>query len=121
MGAIRMHPRSGVGTARLHSPRAVPTAAERADQVDAGGQLQGIEIESLELRLQERSLRGDDGEVVGCTLLVESHRKVQGALRCVNGGLLLHRGVMVMIECGETVFDLLKRGDDDTAVIRGGG
>ena len=31
------------------------------------------------------------------------------------------RGVVVVIERGEAVFDLLKRADDDAAVIRGGG
>src|ERR1700722_16026405 len=97
-GAMRRQFIASIGAGHLVPTLAVPATAERTDQVDAGGQLQGIEIEGLELRLQERRLRGDDGEVVGCTLLVESHRKVQGALRGVDGGLLLHRGVMVVIE-----------------------
>ena len=102
-------------------PRGIlPTTAERTDQVDAGAQLQGIEIERLQLRLQEGGLRGDDREIVGRTLLVERHGEIQRALRGVDGGLFLHSGVVVMIECGEAVFDLLKRADDDAAVIRGG-
>src|ERR1700722_16322623 len=101
--------------------RSLPAAPERPNEVDAGCQLQGIEIERLELRLQERGLRGDDGEVVGCTLLVERQGKVQRTLRGVDRGLLLYGGVMVVVEGGEAVFDLLKRADDDAAVIRGGG
>src|SRR3984957_14082243 len=101
--------------------RTLPAAPERPNEVDAGGQLQGIEIERLELRLQERGLRGHDGEVVGCTLLVERQGKVQGALRGIDGGLFIDAGVMVVIERGETVLDLLKRADDRTAVVCGGG
>ena len=39
-------------------------------------------------------------------------------LRGVDGGLLLHGGVVVVVESGEAVFDLLKRGDDGAAVVR---
>src|ERR1700730_4705163 len=99
----------------------LPATAERANEVYAGGQLQGIEIERLQLRLQERGLRGDDGEIVGCTLLVERQGKVQSSLRGVDGSFFIDAGVVVVIECGETVFDLLKGGDDDAALIRGGG
>ena len=38
----------------------------------------------------------------------------------VDRGLFFESGVVVVIECGEAVFDLLKRADYGAAVIRGG-
>src|SRR5258705_10408227 len=102
-GPMRMRP---LVKDRLGSTRVFPAAAERTDQVDAGGQLQGIEIERLQLGLQDGGLRGDDGEIVGRTLDVKRHGKVQRTLRGIDRSLLLHRGVMVVIECGEAVFYL---------------
>src|SRR5260370_36048626 len=110
---------ASIGKDRMGSSGFLPAAAESTNQVDAGLQLPSIESERLELGLQEGGLRGDDGEVVGCTLLVERHGKAQGALDGIDTGVLLHGGVMIVIECGEAVFDLLKRADDDAAVIRG--
>src|SRR5271168_4247061 len=52
---------------RLHPRGILPAAAERADEVDARGQLQSFETERLQLVLQECGLRGDDREVVGGT------------------------------------------------------
>src|SRR6202020_202879 len=51
-------------------------------------------------------------------LLVERHREVQCALRSIDRGFLVDRCVVIMIQRGETVLDLLKRADDDAAVIR---
>src|SRR5260221_10525666 len=119
--AMRMRPLVGIGEARFGRTWVFPTAAQRADQVDAGAQLQGIEIERLQLGLQDGGLRGDDGEIGGRTLDVERHGKVQRTLRGVDRSLLVQSGVVVVIECGEAVFDLLKRADDGAGVIRGGG
>src|SRR5665213_1603514 len=99
----------------------LPATAECTDQVDTGPQLQGIKTERLQLGLQDGGLRGDDGEIVCRALSVERHGKVERALRRVDGGLLIQRSVVVMIECGQTVFDLLERADNDTAVVRGRG
>src|ERR1700675_3087570 len=105
---------------RLRPRGILPATAERADEVDAGGQLQGIESERLQLVLQKRGLRGDNREIVSGTLLVERHGEIQRALRGIDGGLFIDARVVVMIECGEAVLDLLKRADGGTAVVRGG-
>src|ERR1039458_542733 len=99
----------------------LPATTECTDQVDAGAQLQGIKTERLQLGLQDGGLRGDDGEIVCRALSVERHGKVERALRRVDRGLLIQRGVVVMIECGQAVFDLLERADNDTTVVRGRG
>ncbi len=76
----------------------LPAAAERLDEVYAGGELQGIEIERFQLSLQEGGLRGNHGEIVGCALLVERHGEVQRTLCGVDRGLFINGSVVKMIQ-----------------------
>src|SRR5579862_7932000 len=114
-------PLRGYHLSGLRSCGILPATAERADEIDARAQLQCLEIERLELRLQERSLRGDDREIVGRALLVERQGEIESTLCSVDGGLLFGGRVVVVIEGRETVLDLLKCSHDGAAVKRGRG
>jgi len=60
--------------ARRHPVRILPAAAERSYEIDARAQLQGVEIEGLQLCLEQSSLRSHDCQVIRGALFVEDHR-----------------------------------------------
>src|SRR6202041_4003742 len=76
----------------------LPAAAEREDEIDTGLQLHGIEIERGQLGLQQSGLGSHDGEIVGGALDVQSQGEVEGALRGIDGGLLLQGGLGIVVE-----------------------
>src|SRR5437764_13208069 len=71
-----------VGPSRLCAGtlRRCPAPAEGADELHAGAQLAGVEIERCQLGLQRDGLRGDHVEIAGGALTVLGPRQLQRTL-----------------------------------------
>jgi hypothetical protein len=86
-----------------------PAATHGANQLHAGSQLPGVEIEQAAPGSQCHGLCLHHIEIADRTLAVAVHGQIQRVLRGIGGVLLITRRHAEMIELGQVVFDLGKR------------
>ena len=89
--------------------RDIPSAAQRFNQLDAGGHLQNAEIHGGLLIAQERGLSGDDVQIRVDSEAVAVHCKLEASIRRADRRILLAQLHGKNPQLGDVVLDLLER------------